>query len=187
MTHSLCLKGITLMAKGLYDSPALFNLTKRETTSAKAAQIGAPSSADLAHETGLKIREPDIITPLVDHCWGQLDVMAASIVGAEHDETAFARIAASKVVPSAVLLFTLLPATVRRTRQEGPCATRYEVGWPHMPVRFSHVSLRSAVKASLPPGSGAFGRPGPVTGSGTRAGRPPSPAGVVGNSSRGRS
>jgi hypothetical protein len=91
MTYSLCLKGITLMAKGLYDSPALFNLTKRETTSAKAAQIGAPSSADLAHETGLKIREPDIITPLVDHCWGQLDVMAASIVGAEHDETAFAR------------------------------------------------------------------------------------------------
>jgi hypothetical protein len=51
-----------------------------ESTYAKGAQIGATSSAGLAYESGLKVREPDIITPLVDHCRRQLVVVTASIV-----------------------------------------------------------------------------------------------------------
>ena len=31
-----------------------------------------------------------VIIPLIDHCRRQLDVMVAAIVGAEHDEAAFA-------------------------------------------------------------------------------------------------
>jgi hypothetical protein len=47
--------------------------------------IRATSSADLADESRLKIGEPKIIRPLIDHGRRQRDVVAATIVAAEHD------------------------------------------------------------------------------------------------------
>src|SRR6516165_6041274 len=55
---------------------------------ANPPDICATSSADLTDESRLKIGEPQIIRPLIDHGWRQRDVMAAPIVAAEHDQPA---------------------------------------------------------------------------------------------------